>query len=116
MEPEAGRTTLSLSALTKTLHQHTAVWFSDAVLFDPAIDTEVKKRTSGPVTGSAVLCYNNLLRGESSVAGLAQVQKLASRPLFYRLNYIRQLSTTNMAVDLDGTHNRLSHYTWEPST
>src|ERR1039458_220115 len=99
----------NLVELTRILERHTSIWFSDPVLFDPSVDTEVKKRTSGQVSGECVVCYNNLLSGESSLSSLKDVRKLAGRPLFYRLNYIRQLSTTHLAVDLDGTHNRLSH-------
>lgn len=100
---------LTMETLSRLVERYISPWFSTPSLFDDALPTQVQKRTSGQVRGSAVLCYNNLLRGDSSVSALARVQKLASRPLFYRLNYIRQLSTTNMAVNLDGSHNRLSH-------
>jgi len=103
------RPRMTLSDVLRLLELHTQLWFSESSLSDPLVPTEVKKRTSGSVTGDCVVCYNNLLRGETGVTGLAEVRKLAGRPFFYRLNYIRQLSTTHLAVNLDGAHNRLSH-------
>jgi HD superfamily phosphohydrolase len=55
------------------------------------------------------LCYSSVIRGDDSDPIVTKVRSLATTPLFYRLNYIRQLSTTNLAINLDGTHNRLSH-------
>lgn len=37
------------------------------------------------------------------------VRKLALRPILQRLNYCKQLSTTNILFDIEATHNRLSH-------
>jgi len=111
-DPHAGKNLPPNQAfvrLMKMLERHTRLWESEASLCALGRKTEVVKRTSGAVVGDCVICYNNLLRGEESVEELEAVRRLAGRPIFYRLNYIRQLSTTHMSVDLDGCHNRLSH-------
>jgi len=41
--------------------------------------------------------------------GVREMVDLASNPALYRLNFIKQLSTTHMWTNLDGSHNRLSH-------
>lgn len=37
------------------------------------------------------------------------IRQLAALPFFARLNYIKQLSTTNIGLNLEATHNRLAH-------
>ena len=37
------------------------------------------------------------------------IKRLSVQPFLYRLNYIRQLSTTFLAVSLEAAHNRLAH-------
>jgi HD superfamily phosphohydrolase len=38
-----------------------------------------------------------------------QVQRVAAYPSFARLNYVKQLSTTNIGLNIGATHNRLAH-------
>jgi hypothetical protein len=37
------------------------------------------------------------------------VRRLAALPLLARLNYVTQLSTTNIGLNIGATHNRLAH-------
>ena len=50
-----------------------------------------------------------LLPSVTGTEGIEDVRALASHPFIYRLNYIKQLSTTHLWTNLDATHNRLSH-------
>ena len=51
------------------------------------------------------LKYRNFSKGSLHPV----IHKLAEQNFFYRLNYIKQLSSTSMAVDLGATHTRLEH-------
>jgi HD superfamily phosphohydrolase len=56
------------------------------------------------------VCYAAPIRPAGKRGELTdKVKKLAALPFFYRLNSIRQLSTTNVAANLEGSHNRLAH-------
>lgn len=85
-------------------------WLGGTTLFDPS-DGAVAIRQAGLESRGQdpVLCYSSVVRGDEDNPALQGVRRMATSPLFYRLNYIRQLSTTNLAVNLDGTHNRLAH-------
>jgi HD superfamily phosphohydrolase len=76
---------------------------------NPANFPAVRQFVDQPVTSEPVIQYRGLLRGDETSGILQSVRKLAALPFFYRLNSIRQLSTTNLSINLDGTHNRLAH-------
>jgi HD superfamily phosphohydrolase len=69
----------------------------------------VRQFVDQPVTSEPVIQYRGLVQGDEASPILQSVRKLAALPFFYRLNSIRQLSTTNLSINLDGTHNRLAH-------
>jgi HD superfamily phosphohydrolase len=57
-----------------------------------------------------VLCYASATEARGRMGGFsAEIKRLAALPFFYRLNYIKQLSTTHFAANLEAAHNRLSH-------
>lgn len=55
------------------------------------------------------LRYKSVVQPGASSPIVKQIQKMAVLPQFYRLNHIRQLANTHLAVNLEGSHNRLSH-------
>jgi HD superfamily phosphohydrolase len=109
------RTTLQSGAhdapsLLALLRCYNLPWFAQSCFSDEATSIpEVKRAGFHRPDTKPVLCYQSLLRGDEQNPILKRVRRLAARPQFYRLNWIRQLSTTSLAINLDGNHNRLSH-------
>ena len=59
--------------------------------------------------GPVPLRYKSVEQPTSTSEYVRRIQRMAVTPEFYRLNYIRQLANTHIAVNLEGSHNRLSH-------
>lgn len=97
------------SSLLVLARRYNLTWFGPACLSQGITPVEVRQPGLQPVTKHPVLCYKSVLRGDEGNPILHRVRKLAALPQFYRLNWIRQLSTTSLAINLDGNHNRLAH-------
>lgn len=106
---EASRSEPAPSSLVALIRRYNLPWFGPPCLTHADAVVEVKQPGLQLASRHAVLCYESLLGGDEENPVLPRVRQLAALPQFYRLNWIRQLSTTSLAINLDGNHNRLSH-------
>lgn len=106
-------------SLTRVVERYMLPWLngsighgsthSDISFFDRSKTVEVAAPGLESTSQTPVLCYNGVLSGDETNSDLQRVRRMAGEPLFYRLNFIRQLSTTHLSTNLDAAHNRLSH-------
>jgi HD superfamily phosphohydrolase len=109
MYREASRSETHPASLLALVRRYNLPWFGIPCLTEGHKTVEIRQSGLQPITPNPVLCYKSLLRGDEENEILHRVRKMATLPQFYRLNWIRQLSTTSLAINLDGSHNRLSH-------
>lgn len=97
------------ASLLSLVRRYNLPWFGPPnILGGRTHEIKLSRPGLQPAT-TPVLCYESFLKGDERNDVLLRVRSMAALPQFYRLNWIRQLSTTSLSISLDGNHNRLSH-------
>ncbi len=97
--------------LTTILHRYSRVWSTESVFRGGAA---VPPATPVPTTATPSLfgntsSYLSFLQPRGRMGPWLCLRELALHSSLYRLNYVKQLSTINIRLHLEATHNRFSH-------
>lgn len=98
--------------LSVIIDRYAAVWhgtspFEDGGWEPPPGAVEPVQRESAP--GSSALIRYQPFASPTGSGPWDHVRRVAALPLFARLNYVKQLSTTSIGLNIEATHNRLAH-------
>lgn len=95
-------------AVMQILSRYVSTWKGQPILTPPATAADIAQ-PAVEIRGPVALRYRSIVQPVASADVVRRIRQMAALPQFYRLNLIRQLSSTPLAVNLEGAHNRLSH-------
>lgn len=99
---------INVGQVIEMVRRHARPWKTPSAFSPHKAEADIKQ-AGLEITGPVALRYKSVTQPNASAAYVKRIQRMATLPEFYRLNYIRQLANTHIAVNLEGAHNRLSH-------
>ena len=93
------------------LSRYMSVWANPSPFdgSDPAPDVDAVALVGDSLPGKRTRIRYHSFISPSGAGPWNHVRRAAAWPFMARLNYVKQLSTTNIGLNIEATHNRLAH-------